>query len=548
MTLKLTEKIKAVEGAGRMWLVDWDVEMVPALGGTEEGAGGKAGVQGQGEHLHSPRASDREGQGAGGLRSKRARWEEAETSAASLKQDDVAGWTNSRQQAGKSSHHQKQQQHFQHQVGKKQKKKLEEAEQSPLTSVEKTKAEQRAGRFGDGRARGGLQSWQRHHPGRAHEDEEEERSSDGEEFDLTSVVIKGTCTDLEKSYFRLTAAPDASVVRSEPVLRKALDRLVGLMQAGSVNWFYACDQLKGIRQDCTVQHLRNELAVSVYETHARAALEYGDMAEYNQCQTQLASLYADGVAGCAAEFTAYRVIYNAAHARAGANKALLATMKVALAMVPSATASSCSATSGTASLPSSQAAPAGTNSAAAPAAAAAGSPDPEGAVANALRARAAAFNANYPAFFAAYATAPGLQRALLDLMAPRLRWAALNLLVKVYKAALPLSFVSTSLGFGPFPAPQPDQSAKPLPGCSQLLYPGKLAPAETREQADAACIVWLRAHGAVVDESDAATGPVLDVKASLGKLFIPEEVKVSHGDDNLSLEDFLSRASGLGGR
>ncbi|GFH06466.1 uncharacterized protein HaLaN_01099 [Haematococcus lacustris] len=48
--------------------------------------------------------------------------------------------------------------------------------------------------------------------------------------------------------------------------------------------------------------------------------------------------------------------------------------------------------------------------------------------------------------------------------------------------------------------------------------------------------------------ADAATGPVLDVKASLGKLFIPEEVKVSHGDDNLSLEDFLSRASGLGGR
>lgn len=39
--------------------------------------------------------------------------------------------------------------------------------------------------------------------------------------------------------------------------------------------------------------------------------------------------------------------------------------------------------------------------------------------------------------------------------------------------------------------------------------------------------------------------PQLDVKASMGKLFIPEEPKVSHGDENLSLEDFLARASGL---
>ena len=34
----------------------------------------------------------------------------------------------------------------------------------------------------------------------------------------------------------------------------------------------------------------------------------------------------------------------------------------------------------------------------------------------------------------------------------------------------------------------------------------------------------------------------LDVKASLGKLLIPEEPKVSHGDDQLSLDDFLASA------
>jgi len=48
--------------------------------------------------------------------------------------------------------------------------------------------------------------------------------------------------------------------------------------------------MQAMRQDCTVQHLRRELTVRIYEAHARAALEYGDVAEYNQCQTQLNAL------------------------------------------------------------------------------------------------------------------------------------------------------------------------------------------------------------------------------------------------------------------
>jgi SAC3 family protein LENG8/THP3 len=104
-----------------------------------------------------------------------------------------------------------------------------------------------------------------------------------EDIDWDTLLVKGTSEALEKSYFRLTSAPDPSTVRPEPVLEKALARLVGLIRAKSVSsYFYIEDQFKGMRQDCTVQHLRSELTGRIYEAHARAALEYGDFAGYNQ--------------------------------------------------------------------------------------------------------------------------------------------------------------------------------------------------------------------------------------------------------------------------
>ena len=275
------------------------------------------------------------------------------------------------------------------------------------------------------------------------------------------------------------------------MLQRALDRLVGLLRDGSVNYFYACDQLKGMRQDCTVQHLRGGVAIAVYEAHARASLEYGDLAEFNQCQTQLASMYPDPVQqlqqqqqqwqGCVAEFMAYKVLYNAAHAHVGANKTvLLHTLRTAMAL-------------------------AGTRA------------DVGHCISHALQARAAAAACNCPAFFRLYVRAPHMGRSLLDVITPKLRWAALNMLVKAYKTNLPVPFVAGVLGFTPPQTSEADPDAaaaassshpqqETLPGCRQGGCVGKAAPAATVAEGVAACVRWLRAHGTVVEEQGEERG------------------------------------------
>uniref|UniRef100_A0A2P2JYW0 Leukocyte receptor cluster member 8 homolog n=1 Tax=Rhizophora mucronata TaxID=61149 RepID=A0A2P2JYW0_RHIMU len=141
-----------------------------------------------------------------------------------------------------------------------------------------------------------------------------------EDIDWDSLTVKGTCQEIEKRYLRLTSAPDPATVRPEDVLEKALL----MVQNSQKNYLYKCDQLKSIRQDLTVQRICNQLTVKVYETHARFALEAGDLPEYNQCQSQLKTLYAEGIEGCHLEFAAYNLLCVILHS--SNNRDLLSSM------------------------------------------------------------------------------------------------------------------------------------------------------------------------------------------------------------------------------
>lgn len=122
-------------------------------------------------------------------------------------------------------------------------------------------------------------------------------------------AVVGRSKQLEKRYLRLTSAPDPDTVRPLAVLEKTLELLKSKWKSEN-NYSYICDQFKSVRQDLTVQHIKNEFTINVYEIHARIALEKGDLGEYNQCQSQLANLYQEKIpGGHQHEFKAYRILY-----------------------------------------------------------------------------------------------------------------------------------------------------------------------------------------------------------------------------------------------
>ncbi len=104
-----------------------------------------------------------------------------------------------------------------------------------------------------------------------------------------SLSIVGTCQNLEKPYLRLTTFPNPAQVRPLEVLIRALKHIkCRYIQSEDFEW--SNEQLKSVRQDITVQGIKNNFVLDVYETHARILLENGDLNEYNQCQTMIRTL------------------------------------------------------------------------------------------------------------------------------------------------------------------------------------------------------------------------------------------------------------------
>lgn len=257
----------------------------------------------------------------------------------------------------------------------------------------------------------------------------------------------GTNLTLEKKYFRLTEAPSMATVRPPEVLVESL-KLVKQRWTANGDYEYVKDQLKSIRQDLTVQHIRDgDLVTQVYQTHARIALECADHAEYNQCQAVLKSLHAaalervmaasgmDADAGTStkkskkrsfsdrkrssveiasipgvddiAEFTAYRLLYAAgAGSKSERSEALLRELRDVPKVLKT-----------------------------------------HPFVTHALEVCEAKASSNFHRFFALYAKVPRMGAYLMDIMAPSVRHDAIRAMIRAYAPTVPVDFVARVLGF-----------------------------------------------------------------------------------------------------
>ncbi|KAF7024505.1 hypothetical protein CFC21_036841 [Triticum aestivum] len=296
-----------------------------------------------------------------------------------------------------------------------------------------------------------------------------------EDIDWDALTIKGTCQEIEKRYLRLTSAPDPATVRPEDVLEKALH----MVETSEKNYLYKCDQLKSIRQDLTVQRIQNELTVKVYETHARLALQAGDLSEYNQCQSQLTRLYGEGIAGCHLEFSAYNLLCVMLHSN---NKRDLLSSMASLSKEARL----------------------------------------DETVKHALAVHSAVSSGNYVMFFKLYKKAPGLNSCLMDLYVERMRFEAIKCMSKSYRPTVPVRYVTRVLGFTRVDVLCEANVADGLEECEEWL------------KAHGAVLA--------VDENSGELQIDTKVSSASLYMPEPDNA-VSHGDASLAVDDFLARAS-----
>ena len=138
-------------------------------------------------------------------------------------------------------------------------------------------------------------------------------------------------------------------------------------------------------------------------------MEYEDIPEVNQCQTQLHELYNDDISGCVPEFTAYRILYNvyiSAKYRHGANAMHGILTDACMRGVVS---------------------------------------DP--AVAHALEVRESVESDDYHAFFRLQRDAPNMSSTMMGLLIDRMRHNGMRNICKSFRPTVSISIISNLLGF-----------------------------------------------------------------------------------------------------
>jgi len=246
---------------------------------------------------------------------------------------------------------------------------------------------------------------------------------------------------LSQDYLRLTSPPSPSSVRTVSTLSKWHSHLVALIKSSTYLYPYLCSQYKSIRQDLTVQRINTAFTVRVYETHARVALEHGDLNEFNQCQTQLKELY--GIfnphpekreggrtrgeinkgrdvkhpSECSlarrnvAEFVAYNVLYAVMVHSSGKGEGSTEVMKCMESISRNSEIRD--------------------------------SPD----VRHALEVRAALAEGNFVVFFKLYMGAPKMSAYIMDFIIPSLRFRVVTVMCRAYKPTLGSGWLSGMCGF-----------------------------------------------------------------------------------------------------
>ncbi|KAI3926853.1 hypothetical protein MKX01_032768 [Papaver californicum] len=140
-------------------------------------------------------------------------------------------------------------------------------------------------------------------------------------------------------------------------------------------------------------------SVQVYETHARLALEAGDLPEFNQSQLQ--TLYSEGSKGCQMEFSAYSLLCVILHSNN--NRDLVAS----ISRLPKEAKK-------------------------------------HEAVKHALAVCTAVTSGNYVLFFRLYKAAPNLSTCLMDLYVEKMRFEAVKCMSQSFCPTVPVAFVTQS--------------------------------------------------------------------------------------------------------